>query len=199
MKPVLDPFKIVSFLLLGLMCQSRALAQTELEVPRIKQEQSLWCWAACAQMIMQFEGADPAKVAQCIQAKDRYEASCCDDPLPKGCDDEGGWPNFQLYGFECKTNQGTALSFQQIQEQIDNKMAVAFSWHFEGDGGHMMVVAGYKVKNGKQYVLVLDPIKNPAEHRWIAGWKSYDFYKEGGQQNSYAHWDDFYDVTPRHP
>ena len=50
--------------------------QAPLNVPLIKQEQTWWCWAACAQMVMRYYGNDLA--AQCDFANWAFgQTNCC--------------------------------------------------------------------------------------------------------------------------
>jgi len=61
-----------------------ALDVQVLAVPRKRQEHSLWCWAACCQMVMHYYG--DVSVQQCEMADYVSVLSvCCSSPLPSGC------------------------------------------------------------------------------------------------------------------
>lgn len=151
------------------------------------QETSMWCWAASGEMIMDFLGHD---VSQCDQANKRFGSSdCCNNPVPSTCIN-GGWPEFDKYNFEFKTTFGTPLSWYQVKNQIYcKKKPFAFSWHWSGGGGHMMVVIGYVTIDGTDYVTINDPWPpNVGDQRVI----TYAAYVSG---SGYSHWNDYYDIT----
>ena len=131
-----------------------------------------------------------AQVSQCNQAnRELGRMDCCNTPTPSACV-KGGWPEFEKYGFSA--NSGGALSWTDLKAQIDtNATPFAFSWHWDGGGGHMMVVTGYKVIGGQNYVSINDPWEpNVGDQRDIL----YSEYVDG---SGYSHWTDFYDVTKK--
>lgn len=170
------------------LCKGAGTLKAILEdVQCTNQITSMWCWAASGQMIMAHYGTN---VAQCTQANLYFNLSdCC-----IGSDSEcvnGGWPQFEKFGFSYDYTQDTNLQFSEIQAQINNKCPVAFSWHWldsEGhdDGGHMMVVYGWEVSDGIQYVWVHDP------HSDNEGLMTYEEYVSG---NDHRHWNDFFNIT----
>lgn len=150
------------------------------------QQTNMWCWAASGEMCMDFLGTD---VSQCDEANKRFGRSdCCNSPVPAGCVN-GGWPEFAKYGFTANVTSDAALSFDEIKKQIFCKSApIAYSWHWNGGGGHMMVIHGYVVIDGTQYVSVQDPwAPNVGNARIV----SYDSYVSG---TGYTHWNDYYDI-----
>jgi hypothetical protein len=150
------------------------------------QQTSMWCWAASGEMVMGYLGG---MMSQCEQANQRFgRTDCCDSPTPGACV-VGGWPEFSKYGFSYDT--GGALSWTALKAQIDtNKTPFAFSWHWDGGGGHMMVVTGYKVINGQNWVSINDPwAPNEGDQRDI-------LYSEYVDAAGYSHWTDYYNVTP---
>ena len=155
------------------------------------QETSMWCWAASGEMCMDFLGTN---VSQCDEANKRFGRNdCCNNPVPNACIN-GGWPEFDKYNFTFTRTSNTALTWDQVKEQIYCKRKpFAFSWHWivngVPSGGHMMVVRGYVSLNGTNYVYVNDPwAPNVGEQRI----QTYDSYVTG---TNYTHWDDFYDIT----
>ena len=153
------------------------------------QETDMWCWAASGEMCMDFLGTD---VQQCDEANKEFGRSdCCHSPVPNDCVN-GGWPEFDKYGFTFSRTSNTALTFDQLKEQIycRNK-PVAFSWHWNNGGGHMMVVRGYVTLEGTNWVYISDPwAPNVGDQRLI----TYAAYVSGP---GYTHWDDFYDITKK--
>jgi Papain-like cysteine protease AvrRpt2 len=147
----------------------------------------MWCWAASGQMVMEFLGHG---VSQCTEANNRFGRSdCCDSSTPQACI-QGGWPEFDKYGFTFKTTSNEPLTWEQVQQQIYcQKKPFAFSWHWDGGGGHMMVVIGYTTIDGTTYVTVNDPWAPNVGDQSI---KTYAAYVSG---SGYTHWNDYYDVT----
>lgn len=167
-------------------------AQTHLPVTLRPQQTSMWCWAASAQMVMDFLGVS---VQQCTEANNEFgRADCCNSPTPSGCVN-GGWPEFDKYGFTFKRTSNAALSWDQLRMEVADssgcgRRPFAFSWHWPGGGGHMMVVIGYQTVGGVNYVEINDPwAPNVGDHRFI----TYDFYV--ASPGDHTHWDDFYQVT----
>jgi hypothetical protein len=151
------------------------------------QETSMWCWAASGEMCMDFLGAD---VTQCDEANQRFGRSdCCNSPVPEDCIN-GGWPEFDKYNYTYSTTSDAALTWSQVQDQVYcKKKPFAFSWHWDGGGGHMMVVIGYVTVDGVQYVTINDPWSpNVGDQRVI----TYEDYVDG---SGYWHWNDYYDIT----
>ena len=155
------------------------------------QETEMWCWAASGEMVM--KTVEPrVKVTQCDEANKRFDLSeCCDRPTPGKCV-EGGWPEFSKYNFNYVVKQGP-LDFSEVQHEIFcNKRPFAFSWHWVGGGGHMMVVTGYKIVNGTKYVIKDDPWPPNQGQDSVA--ITYDFFVKG---SDHTHWDDYYKVGPK--
>lgn len=151
------------------------------------QQTNMWCWAASGEMVMNYLGAS---VTQCHQANEEFSRTdCCDTPTPMGCIN-GGWPEFDKYGYNATV--GGALSWTDLKAQIDaNETPYAFSWHWNGGGGHMMVVTGYKVIAGQNYVTINDPWSpNVGDQRDI-------LYSEYVSGSGYTHWRDYYDVSKK--
>ncbi len=183
---------VVSFLLFLQMgcCPEKA---TSLAVPLHPQETSWWCWAASAQMCMDFLGHN---IAQCVQANNRLGfADCCNNPTPAHCI-QGGWPEFPKYDFSADHTTDAALSWDQVKKQISPGASpcrgtpFCFTWHWPGGSGHVMVAIGYKTEEGENFVEVNDPgPPNVGDHYWI----TYDYYVE--HPGHHTHWDDYYNIT----
>jgi hypothetical protein len=180
---------------------------TSLPVTLHPQETQNWCWAASGQMVMDYLGHN---VSQCTEANNRFgRKDCCNiDLCPVPTEPPqydllhncincvcGGWPEFNKYGFSFKKTSNAPLTWKQLREQLCQKKycrskPFAFSWHWPGGGGHMMVVKGYLSLLGNNYVIVLDPWSPcQGDERII----TYDFYNTS--PGDHTHWDDYYDVT----
>jgi papain like cysteine protease AvrRpt2 len=163
-------------------------AGSRLNVILRPQQTSMWCWAASGQMVMEFLGT---AVTQCDEANKRFGYSnCCNVPTPGQCV-QGGWPEFNKYGFTFKTTSNAALSWAQVKDQIFcKKKPFAFSWHWNGGGGHMMVLKSYLHTPGfAEQVIINDPWPpNVGDVKVL----TYQAYVSGP---GYTHWNDYYDVT----
>jgi hypothetical protein len=197
---------LVTYSLLIVGVPSQGVAEDELPqsdaipVDLIGQQETQWCWAASAQMIMNSLGKP---VEQCEQAKSRFHnLACCPPPGPKddaysGCV-RGAWPEFYKYGFKFKrTDVGqpnTWLTWDEIRRQISIlKSPVAFSWLYADGGpvkGHMMVINGYETIRAGNFLLVEDPL--PLKTGTLKKIR-YETYVE--QRGSYSHWFDYYNIA----
>lgn len=90
-----------------------------------------------------------------------------------------------------------ALTFSQIKSQIYcKKKPVAFSWHWPGGGGHMMVVKGYFTVNGVQYVDVNDPEPYTDLNTLTGGTETVMTYADYvSRTGDHTHWNDYYNIT----
>jgi hypothetical protein len=150
-------------------------------------------------MVMHYLGHN---VDQCTQANNRFgRADCCSidlcppptEPTTHHCA-KGGWPEFAKYDFSFKTTSNAALSWDDLREEVSNasycgKRPFAFSWHWPGGGGHMMVVKGYLTLNDVNYVIILDPWSPCVGDEEII---TYDEYV--ADPGDHTHWDDYYEV-----
>jgi hypothetical protein len=172
----------------------KPVTEVSLNVALIPQETRNWCWAASAEMAMEFLGGN---VQQCDEANKEFGRNdCCTiqrcpNPVYSHACVTGGWPEYSKYGFSSKRTSNTALTWEQLWEQIYCKRApVAFSWHWSGGGGHMMVVRGLQIlPDGTKMVEINDPwAPCTGDHRFI----TYNAYVQVA--NDHTHWDDFYDL-----
>jgi len=172
-------------------CCSPALVGS-LPVTLHPQETGVWCWAASGQMVMDYLGHN---VAQCEEANKRFgRTDCCTTPRPGACVNTG-WPEFDKFGFTFDRTSDAALTWSALRSQVSNepncsKKPFAFSWHWPGGGGHMMVVKGYLTLSGVNYVVVLDPLPVNVGTETIM---TYDYFVTSA--GHHTHWDDFYNVT----
>jgi hypothetical protein len=161
-----------------------------LAVSLLPQQQSNWCWAASGQMIMNYLGA--TQESQCDEANRRFgRTDCCVNPSSTSCN-IGGWPEFDKYGFTFST-YGAALPWSSLVSEINANRPVAFSWHWTGGGGHMMVARGYLVSNNVDYVDVNNP--------WApnVGDQYYTTYSDYVSGSDHTHWTDYYAIQNNPP
>jgi hypothetical protein len=153
------------------------------------QETSMWCWAASGEMCMEFLGAS---IQQCDEANKRFgRTDCCNNPVPGACV-QGGWPEFDKYGFTSSHTTDTPLTWDQVKDQIYcKKKPFAFSWHWNGGGGNMMVARGYVTLEGTNYVYRNNPLPVGVGTSDII---TYGEYVTG---SNHTHWDDYYDISKK--
>lgn len=189
-KILLMPLALIAVALLyeGCVCTPNALLGSQ-PVTLRAQETSMWCWAASGEMCMDFLGTN---VQQCDEANKRFGRSdCCNSPVPNACVN-GGWPEFDKYNFTFARTSDTPLTWNELKKQIYcSKRPVAFSWHWTGGGGHMMVAYGYAEIGGVQWVAIHDPwAPNVGNSRYIQ-------YSEYVSASDHTHWDDFYNIVKK--
>ena len=156
------------------------------------QQTSMWCWAASGQMVMEFLGVS---VTQCDEANKRFgKSSCCNSPTPNECVN-GGWPEFDKYGFTFQKTSDSPLTWGNVQDQIFcQRKPFAFAWHWNGGGGHMMVATGYAVIGGVNYVAVNNPWP-PPDGNSAGGDQYLTTYADYVSGSDHTHWDDYYNVA----
>ncbi|HEX3765980.1 MAG TPA: papain-like cysteine protease family protein [Kofleriaceae bacterium] len=171
-------------------------SSSSLAVSLDAQQTNQWCWAASGTMTMDF--LHPASnVQECDEANREFgRTDCCSTPVPAACVN-GGWPEYEKYGFTANQTSNAPLSWNDLRTQIDclNK-PVAFSWHWNSGGGHMMVATGYFTFDGIHFVTVNNPLPaNPAVTG--GGALEIDTYEAyvGGTGFNWSHWDDYYNIT----
>ena len=165
-------------------------ASRTLGVPLRGQLTNMWCWAASGQMTMNFIHA-ASNVQQADEANRRFgRTDCANSPTPAACI-QGGWPEYEKYSFSRVRTTDTALTWAQVREEIGCAgRPFAFSWHWPGGGGHMMVAIGYRTLEGAgNWVLVNNPWPPTAGNQ---SWMLYDRYVE--TPGDHTHWDDFHQI-----
>ena len=161
--------------------------QNTLPVPLCPQQTPMWCWAASGEMVMTYLRHP---VQQCLEANYRFGRNdCCNDPTPDACV-TGGWPQFDHWGFSFQTD--SALTFDQLRQEINLYRPVAFSWGWIHGGiipggGHMMVARGYNTS--AQLVYINDPWP---PRTGDVSWITYATYVS--QPNHHVHWTDYFGV-----
>jgi len=77
----------------------------------------MWCWAASGEMTMELLGAS---ITQCDEANKRFgRTDCCNNPTPVGCIN-GGWPEYDKYGFTFSRTSDTALTWASPAVSLEN-------------------------------------------------------------------------------
>ena len=179
---------LLPVLFTGACCTPSAVIGSQ-PIPITGQHTSMWCWAASGEMTMNFLGGS---VVQCDEANRRFGRNdCCNSPTPNACV-VGGWPEYQKYGYTADLTSNAPLSWDQVKDQIYCKRTpFAFSWHWSGGGGHMMVLTGYTSAAGSNYVVINDPLPWAATGGGSQRASLYSAYVSG---SGYTHWNDYYNI-----
>jgi Papain-like cysteine protease AvrRpt2 len=125
---------------------------------------SLWCWAACTEMVLRFLGA-PMDKCRVAQRQLGPAVNCC-GPSPEACnvglsvEDVGR--AFERAGLA--GDHFSKLSFESVQRQINGNPAlgipprpVVAGIRWQNGGGHLVVVSGWRVAGPLNFVKVNDP------------------------------------------
>jgi len=172
-------------------CCNPSLVAT-VDVPTLAQQASNWCWAASGQMTMRYLGHD---VSQCTEANNRFGLTTCCQNNSGSCNN-GGWPEYEKYGFTATQTSDAALTWKKVQSEIYcAKRPIAFSWHWPGGGGHMMVLKGYLVVNNVKYVDVNDPEPYTNLQTLDGGTETIMTYDRYVSDTDHTHWNDYYNIT----
>ncbi len=167
-----------------------------LGVKLIPQETRMWCWAASEQMILTFLGV--TSVSQCQEASEYFGSTDCCTPGNESVCVNGGWPTFNLHGFSSQTtpmlSAQSALSFNALKEQIDRNKPVAFAWHQNTGGGHMMVAVGYQIDGDQNFVVVNDPWPPNVGATYTVPYSTFV-----APDSTFQHWVDYFEITKLAP
>lgn len=135
------------------------LGAKSLNVPQIAQEQTQWCWAACADMVLHYYGN--TGIRQCELANWLFGLpGCCSNPSSSLCNRPCQVADvsrvFMNYGVRSSGGNGT-VSFSTLQFELngDRPVEVAYSWN--GGGGHVAIVRGWDQNSTGPFLRVNDP------------------------------------------
>ena len=158
----------------------------------VPQQEYNWCWAATAQMAAAYSGVT---ISQCDEANAATGRSdCCTNPTsasdPNLCNVAGWWGQLVDYGFTYdSTDWGTALSFTQLQNELNANRPVPYAWGWTGGGGHAMVAVKTWIDSvGDQWVSINNPDPvNVGEQDDMA-------YSYWVSSPDHVHWQDSYNL-----
>lgn len=149
---------------------SASLNSDSIEVPLFPQKRTLWCWAACAKMVLHSLGRP--NIPQCRIAKSLLGKNCCAATCGKSCCNNDCTEDdvatvYQSFGVNADFHDGT-ISFSRLQEEIsDNELLVEVAIDWPGDnGGHLLLVNGWSRHNDVRWVNIKDPFYGEGEIRF---------------------------------
>ena len=149
------------------------------------QEQSLWCGAATTEMVAEYSHV---LIDQCVEAiAYTGNPNCCANP--SACNTSEWW-RLTSHGFTEDDLWNAALTFDQLQAQVNGNRPVPFAWAWNGGSGHAMVLTKtWVTSSGTQWVSVNDP--GPVN----VGTQTDMLYTTWVSGSGYSHWRDSYNVT----
>lgn len=165
-----------------------------LGVPSIAQKTNSWCWAASSEMILDFFRKN---ISQCELVSDLYFPNtryCCQSPTPQECI-KGGWPRLDFYGVRYSTTSNSAVSWQQIKNDIDRGAPLLASFKLASGVGHMVTVVGYGIgAQGNRLVEIINPCDRASANGCITArhYIDYDRVYVPGLPPYNLHWNDYY-------
>jgi hypothetical protein len=138
-----------------------------LPVARRQQEETNWCWAAGAQMVLRFKGQ--AAVTQCeIVNRALGRTDCCVNGSGVDCNqpmtvDAGGGPEMDITKIYLSYGIGAAyddaqVPFTTLETEISVARPVQVFYAWTGTGGHVAIVYGWEIApDGSEFAMVHDP------------------------------------------
>lgn len=116
-------------------------------VAAIQQEQSNWCWAACSSAVLQHYGINASQedIVNYIKGG-LYNQTATTGEMLRAVRENGLSASFR-----------GVPTYDQIQSEIDtgNPMETLIGW--TNGGGHALVLDGYFLNQGRQYINIMDP------------------------------------------
>jgi len=136
-------------------------------VPQITQEQSEWCWAACAQMVLRYYGN--SSVRQCDLAAKLFGQGCCEDPGSTLCNQPAQVQDiagiYSDWGRPSKPKYvSSSVPFSTLQAELNAQRPVEVGFIWNKGTGHQAIVCGWGVDSTGPLLLVNDP-----DPRWGTG------------------------------
>ena len=150
---------------LAITAETTVLASTsgsdKIEFPTSMQQRTLWCWAACARMVLRSldRNVRQCRIAQSLLEQDCCASSCGPDCCNEGCSEDDVLTVYQSFDVEADFHDGQ-VTFTKLKKEISEErlpLHVAIDW--PGDnGGHMIVVNGWSREQSVRRVTVKDPL-----------------------------------------
>lgn len=155
-----------------------ALPKPQIRIPRRAQRQDVWCYAACAQMVIKY--CTGKTVQQCeIASFVKNGTDCCPPTksvcVRRGCTKEQVKEIFVHWNVPHKDPK-TMLNLNQIKDDIEDDCVIEaiIDWRTtdgEASSSHAVLITGVL----DTMVYVIDPLR-PAEYN---DWNSHDHVRRG--------------------
>ncbi|MBV9957403.1 MAG: C39 family peptidase [Acidobacteria bacterium] len=158
-----------------------------IDVRPVHQAEELWCWAACAEMVLRFFGVARD---ECTVAGDHLKRDCC-NPFGPGCNVglsvEGVDQAFATAGL-AGNRFPSALSFDEIKEQISGAIPrpIVAGIKWASGNGHLIVISGWREAGARRFVTVNDPFYNSGDIRYESLVSNYGPNNTGRWENTWT-------------
>lgn len=163
-------FWVAPFILfLMLAMTANALAAT-LDVDRVTQAKTNWCWAASSEMIGTYHNSSSSRtqwdIVKYIKGSSYPNEGGTTSDITKG---------IKYVSMDTVTYQsGSVASWSTHTTQISNGNPIAVWVDWTNGGAHLVVCAGTKTTSGTDYLYIIDPWEDNASE-----WYSYTAMKNG--------------------
>ena len=168
--------KFIAITAIAVLAATNSCFGTVLSVTQRYQEQNQWCWNACCQMILEFNGNSYSQTAiadWAVQGRNvpnfMYNSS---DSSRHGMDEV-----LTHFGSIATTGSGSAMSLSTLTSEISAGRPVAVGWGWDSGGGHVVIARG----TDGNYVYLNDP--------WHANGQSVQTYNWVCQAGGGGTWD----------
>lgn len=146
-----------------------------LDVTRVKQAKTKWCWAATSQMIGNYMNSGSSRTQWDVVAH------------IKGSDypNVGGSTSDIKNGIKYASNDtvtytsGSTLSWSSHTSNIDSGNPIGVWMNWDDGRAHALVCAGTKTTSGNNYLYIIDPWEDN-----VSQWYKYDSLKNGTEIQS---------------
>lgn len=125
----------------------------------VQEQQELnWCWAAVTSSVHRYFTPHPP-LGQCQIATATLGGNCCVQPVPDDLNSPHSLEDVLINFGAHAVLEHNPLSFQDLKKQIDNSLPVCayIQWPGGPDRGHFVVLIGYGLTGGVEWVDVADP------------------------------------------
>lgn len=135
------------------------LQPVNLDVRGIEQEHTNWCWAACAEMVL--DHFQMPFVRQCDLANSAFGSTRCCNNLPacnKGLSDARITYLWQTYGLTTARYITDKLNCEALKVELNAGRPIELGFSYSSTTGHVIIAFGWgKTKSSEVYFLVNDP------------------------------------------
>jgi hypothetical protein len=144
---------ILLALLMMIVSSTTAFAATELDVNKVTQAKTYWCWAACSEMIGRYQNNDSIldqwDVVSYIKGSDYPNTGGSTADITKG---------IRYVSEDTVTyTSGSTLSWASHKTEIDDSDPLIVWMTWDSKHAHVVVCAGYKTSGSTNYLYLIDP------------------------------------------
>jgi hypothetical protein len=151
-----------------------------LKIPLVRQKLSLWCWAACAEMVLRYYGekVDKCEVANWLLKRE----NCC---VPNGinracnreCDEADVCRIYNNWRIHCSSPIDASVPFTTLQDELCANRPVQAGFGQAGAAlGHLLLVTGWYISDSEQWVVINDPLAYGTNNRRYSQLLYDDYY-----------------------